>query len=415
MPKDLETLPADRATVEVSPPKAERPTPEAAAPAPASPAAEPAAESPAGDEPRSKKKYVLGALGLAALVAAVWYGHDYWTNGRFLVSTDDAYVEADFAILAPKVTGYVASVPAIANTSVKAGDPLVVLRDDDYRNALTLAQSQLDVETASIDRIALQAEAGKAAVEEARARLAAAQASQTQAAADLKRYTALAATDVASAQKLESARATAATADANVAQAQAGILTAQADLKVIEAQITEAKATVAGLTASRDKAQRDLDDTVLRAPTDGVVGNLSVAVGDYVTPGARLLAVVPLGQTYIEANFKETQIEKLAPGTHVHVSVDAFPDKSFTGTVQGVSPASGSVFSLLPAENATGNFTKVVQRLPVRIAVPAEVAAEGWLRPGMSVIATADPRRVEAAPADQAARKTTADGAAATR
>ncbi len=396
MPKDLDNLPADHSTVEFGAAPSERPRPHLA---PGDAAPSPVVDAPVPEKKsRSKRQYILGAVGLAALAAALWFGHDYWTNGRFLVSTDDAYVQADFAILAPKVTGYVAAVPAVANAHVKAGDPLVVLRDDDYRNALTLAQSQLDAEAAAIERIALQAEAGKASIAQAEAQLAAAQATQTQAASDLRRYTTLAATDVASAQKLESARAAAATADANVQQAQAGILTAQADLKVIEAQVAEAKATVAGLTASRDKAQRDLDDTVLRAPSDGVVGNLSVATGDYVTPGTRLLAVVPLGQTYIEANFKETQIEKLQPGTEVHVEVDAFPDRSFTGTVQGISPASGSVFSLLPAENATGNFTKVVQRLPVRVAVPAEVAAEGWLRPGLSVVATADPRRVDAEP-----------------
>ena len=410
MPKDLDTLPAESSIVEIGRAKAERHGPDTGprpAEAPAGEASAQAAGAEAKGSPR--KKYLLGALGVAALVAATWYGHDYWTNGRFLVSTDDAYVQADFAILAPKVTGYVASVPAVANARVKAGDPLVVLRDGDYRDALTLAQAQLDAGQAAIDRITLQAEAGRAAIAQAEAQLAAAQAVQVQAQADLKRYTALAATDVASAQKLESTRASAATADANVQQAQAGILTAQADLKVIEAQVGEARANVAGLTASRDKARRDLEDTVLRAPADGVVGNLSVAAGDYVTPGSRLLAVVPLGQTYVEANFKETQIEKLQPGTEVHVEVDAFPGKSFTGTVQGIAPASGSVFSLLPAENATGNFTKVVQRLPVRIAVPAEVAAEGWLRPGLSVVATADPRHVDAAPAAPAAPQISAN------
>ena len=135
-----------------------------------------------------------------------------------------------------------------------------------------------------------------------------------------------------------------------------------------------------------------LNETVLRAPVDGVVGNLSVAIGDYVTPGKRLMAIVPLRDTYIEANFKETQIEKLLPGTHVRVDVDAYPDRSFDATVIGISPASGAVFSLLPPENATGNFTKVVQRLPVRVQVPDDVAEAGWLRPGMSVVVTADTR-----------------------
>ncbi|PZQ49390.1 MAG: hypothetical protein DI556_10990 [Rhodovulum sulfidophilum] len=386
MPKDMENLPADQSALVSERPAAED------KPAQAAPAA---AAGPAEAETKKKggaRRLILGAVAVAALVAAGLYGHEYWTNGRFLIETDDAYAQADFAILQPKVSGYVASVPGVANAHVKAGDPLVVLNDGDYRNALTLAQSQLDAEVAGVDRVNLQAKAAEAAITQAQAKLAAAKATQVQAQSDLARYTELAKTDVATTQRLESARATAATADASVQEAEAGILTAQADLKVVKAQVAEAQATVAGLTASRDKAERDLADTVLRAPTDGVVGNLSVATGDYVTPGSRLLAVVPLGQVYIEANFKETQIEALRPGTKVEVEVDAFPDRSFTGTVQGISPASGSVFSLLPAENATGNFTKVVQRLPVRIAVPAEVADQGWLRPGLSVVATADPR-----------------------
>lgn len=389
MPKDLEDLPANRSRI-----TAERPgATEAAADAAPGGAAPPSPDAPEANAGKGRaKKLVLGAVALAALVAGGLYGHSYWTNGRFLVTTDDAYAQADFAILEPKVSGYVASVPGIANAQVKAGDPLVILRDDDYRNALTLAQSQLDAELAGVERITLQAGAARATIAQARAKLAAAVALQTQAQADLTRYTTLAKTDVATTQRLESARATAAASDANVEEARAGILTAEADLKVVEAQTGEARATISGLTASRDKAARDLADTVLRAPTDGVVGNLSVATGDYVTPGSRLLAVVPLGQIYIDANFKETQIEELRPGTRVEVEVDAFPDRNFTGTVQGVSPASGSVFSLLPAENATGNFTKVVQRLPVRIAVPAEVADQGWLRPGLSVTVTADPR-----------------------
>jgi membrane fusion protein (multidrug efflux system) len=394
MPKDLETLPADRSEVTSDRPRADgtagdiRPGAETPSPAEAS-----------GDKPRKggAKKLILASIVLLALVAGGIYGYRYWTNGRFLVSTDDAYVEADFAILQPKVTGYVASVPAIANAHVKAGDALVVLRDGDYRDALTLAQSNLDAEVAAVDRINLQAKAALAAITQAEAKLAAAKALQTQAQSDLTRYTTLAKTDVATTQRLESARATAATTEADVREAEAGVLTAEADHKVVEAQAAEAEATVAGLTSSRDRARRDLSDTVLRAPTDGVVGNLSVATGDYVTPGSRLLAVVPLSEVYVEANFKETQIEDLRPGTKVHLEVDAFPDRSFTGTVQGVSPASGSVFSLLPAENATGNFTKVVQRLPVRIAVPADVADQGWLFPGLSVTATADPRTSEGA------------------
>jgi membrane fusion protein (multidrug efflux system) len=193
--------------------------------------------------------------------------------------------------------------------------------------------------------------------------------------------------------------AAAAAAAAQVREAEAGVATARANRAVIVAQKTEAQAMIAGLEAARDKAQRDLDATTLRAPFDGTVGNLSVAVGDLVTPGKRLLAVVPLDAVYVEANFKETQIAELRPGTEVELHFDAFPDRGVTGRIEGIAPASGAQFSLLPPENATGNFTKVVQRLPVRIAVPPEVAAEGWLRPGLSVTAFADVRTGDAATA----------------
>jgi membrane fusion protein (multidrug efflux system) len=167
---------------------------------------------------------------------------------------------------------------------------------------------------------------------------------------------------------------------------------AATQVSVAEARLREAQAAVPGLEAARDQARRDLDATVIRAPFDGVVGNLSVARGDYVTPGKRLLAVVPLDRIYVDANFKETQLARLTVGAPVKLEVDAYPGREIVGRVESFSPASGSIFSLLPPENATGNFTKVVQRVPVRVSVPAEAAREGWLRPGMSVVATVDTR-----------------------
>lgn len=351
-----------------------------------------------------RKTILLGGALLALLAAGAWYGQRYWTVGRFMVETDDAYVQADFAIIAPKITGYVAAVPAVETGAVRAGDPLVVLDDGDYRDALMLARSQLESQQAAIARIDSQAAAADAATLQARARVDAAQAQVDQAEADLNRYRNLARSDVASAQRLEQAEAASAAAVASLAEARAGVISAQANREVIVAQKAEAQATLSGLAASRDKAQRDLDATVLRAPFDGTVGNLSVAVGDLVAPGKRLLAVVPLSAVYVEANFKETQIAELTPGTKVHLAFDAFPGREVEGTVAGVAPASGAQFSLLPPENATGNFTKVVQRVPVRVAVPADVAAEGWLRPGLSVTASADIRTAGSADPQVAAK-----------
>ncbi len=389
MPKDMDAPRSDLTEI---------PRPEAAPPAaPKATETGVGGSEPTASAKRSGKvrRVILGLLGTAAVGAAIWFGHGYWTVGRFLIETDDAYVQADFAVLAPKLTGYVQAVPALDNAPVKAGDPLVVLEDGDYRDALALAEAQLDAQRAAVTRVERQSQAGQAGVAQAKARVGAAEAVRTQAEADLDRYTRLASNDVATAQKLEAARATSATAEASLLESQAAVATAEADYEVIVAQKAEAEATIAGLEAARDKARRDLDQTVLRAPVDGVVGNLSVAVGDYVTPGKRLLAVVPLGAVYVEANFKETQIEHLAPGSHVEIDVDAYPDRPLIGTVESVAPASGAVFSLLPPENATGNFTKVVQRLPVRIAVPADAAAAGWLRPGLSVSVSADPRTAD--------------------
>lgn len=343
-----------------------------------------------------RRRIVLALIAAVLLGGAGWYGYDYWTVGRHMVETDDAYVQADFAVMAPKVTGYVASVLADENSAVKAGDPLVALDDGDYRDALRLAESQLAAQQAAVTRIDAQAAAAAASVDEARARVEAAQATLIQTAADLARYERLAKNDVASAQRLEAVQAADASARAQLREAEAGVATADANREVIAAQKAETEAMIAGLEASRDKAQRDLDATVIRAPFDGTVGNLSVAVGDLVAPGKRLLAVVPLADVYVEANFKETQLAGLAPGTEVKLHFDAFPDRDLTGRVAGLAPASGSQFSLLPPENATGNFTKVVQRVPVRIAVPADAAGEGWLRPGLSVQATADIRTTDA-------------------
>ena len=368
------------------------------------PLAGPEAGQPAPPARQGRRRLLLGAA-VAALVGLVgWYGYDYLTVGRHMVETEDAYVEADFAVLAPKVTGYVAAVPAAANMPVRAGAPLVVLEDGDYRDALTLATAQLAGQTAAVERIDAEARAADATIAQARARVEAAAAAATQAAADLARYRKLAATDVASAQRLEAVEAASASAAAVEREAEAGVATAEANRAVIDAQRAEAEATVAGLEAARDRARRDLDATVIRAPFDGTVGNLSVAVGDLVAPGKRLLAVVPMDKVYVEANFKETQIAALAPGAPVHLHFDAFPDRDVVGQVEGIAPASGAQFSLLPPDNATGNFTKVVQRVPVRIAVPADVAAEGWMRPGLSVSASADTRPA-AAPADALAQR----------
>lgn len=371
-------------------------------------------ETQGAEEPPARKRRApvvpLAVLG-AALLAGGWYGYGWWTHGRFQVSTDDAYVEAHVAVIAPKLSGYVAAVLARENAQVSTGDPLLKIEDGDYRDALRSAEADLAARTAALQSADRRIEAARAAVAQARARQASAEAAKAQAEADYARYGQLAATSIASAQKLDATRSAAEIAEASVAEARAGVLSAQAELAVVEAQRAETEAAIAGLRAARDHAARTLDATVLRAPFDGVVGNLSVAVGDYVTPGKRLLAVAPLTDVFVEANYKETQIGDIAVGAEARLEIDAYPDLELVGRVESLAPASGAIFSLLPPENATGNFTKVVQRVPVRISVPAEVARRGLLRPGMSVVVTIDKRaesEIEAETAHEAESETTA-------
>ncbi|GGE33878.1 hemolysin D [Agaricicola taiwanensis] len=347
-----------------------------------------------GQPQRPVRRYVLIGIGGILALAALYFGYEWLTVGRYLVSTEDAYVHVDFSIIAPKVTGYVASVPVAENQPVKAGEPLVVLDGGDYQLALDSAEARIASQRATLERLDRQVASSEASVEQAKAQKISADADVEQAQADYARYETLAASDYASRQRLETSKAARDRAVAAQRQAVAGITAAEADSDVVRAQKAEAQQGLRELEFARDRAQRDLDGATLRAPVDGVVGNLAVAVGDYVTPGKRLLAVVPLKEIYIDANFKETQIADLKPGTPVKIEIDAYPDREIRGEVAGVAPASGAVFSLLPPENATGNFTKIVQRVPVRVRVPEDVAAEGMLRPGLSVVVTADPHGV---------------------
>ena len=338
----------------------------------------------AGLKAMRKRALVGGAV--AALLAAGSYGYDYLSTGRFLVSTDDAYVHADATTLAAKVAGYVSSVDVADNAYVHAGDVIARIDDGDYRLAVYSARDKVDTQQATVGRIGEQITAQQAAVAQARAQLVSAQAGATRAQSELDRQQALAGKEFASRQTLEQAQANRDQSDAAVQSAKAAIDAAVANVEVLRAQQQEASRTLQELRTAQAKAERDLSFTLIRAPIDGVIGNRAVQTGDYVQTGTRLASLVPLTGVYIDANFKETQLARLRPGQPVDVSVDALPDHDIKGTVESVSPASGSMFSLLPPDNATGNFTKIVQRLAVRIRVPQSVADKRLLRPGMSVV-----------------------------
>jgi membrane fusion protein (multidrug efflux system) len=334
----------------------------------------------------SRRQLALGALLLTGLGAGAWFGYDWWTVGRFTVTTDDAYVEAHNTTLAAKVSGYLASVLVDDNSHVHAGDVIATIDDGDYRLAADSAREKAATQEATIERIGHQVDAQQAAVTQAKAQLDSANAAATRMELELTRQTTLAAKDFATKQALEQAQANRDQAVAAVQGAQAALDSAAANVDVLKGQQQEAMRTLAELKTSLAKAERDLSFTVIRAPIDGVIGNRAVQTGDYVQPGQRLASVVPLGEVYVDANFKETQLAELRAGQPASIGVDALPEHAIQGTVESISPASGSVFSLLPPDNATGNFTKIVQRLPVRIRVPASVASQGLLRPGMSVV-----------------------------
>jgi len=350
--------------------------------------ATPAAPVPA--KPKRLRKVLVAAALIAALAGGGWYGNYYWTAGRYLVSTDDAYVGAKNTTLAAKVSGYVEAVTVDDNAHVHAGDVIAKIDDGDYRLAVDSARGKVVTQQATIERIGKQVDAQQAAIDQAKAQLTSAQAGATRADLELARQQSLAARDYASKQALETAQANKDQSRAAVAGAQAAVEAAQANVAVLKAQQEEAARSQKELETSLAKAERDLSFTVIRAPMDGVVGNRAMQVGDYVQPGQRLASLVPLDAVYVDANFKETQLARLKPGQPVKIAVDAFGGDKIDGTVVSVAPASGSVFSLLPPDNATGNFTKVVQRVPVRIQVPLELAAKGALRPGTSVVVSID-------------------------
>ncbi|MER9245036.1 HlyD family secretion protein [Mesorhizobium sp. M0590] len=346
---------------------------------------------------RSMRSMLLPIIGLALLGAGAWYGYDYWTDGRFMITTDDAYVQADTAFISPKISGYVDQVKVTEDQQVKAGDPLLIVDDGDYKIAVAQAEAQIATLSKTLDRIDAQTEAARASLKQAQAQKTADQAAADNAKRAQVRAAQLLKTRVATQAQLDDAQTAVEQANAALAGADAQIAAAQANIGVLQAQRAESASTLASLQLAHDKAVRDLSFTVLRAPYDGVVGNRSVEQGDLISPGQKLAVIVPMDKLYIVANFKETQLARLVPGEKVRVSVDAIDGQDIEGTVSSLAPASGAVFSLLPPENATGNFTKVVQRVPVRIDVPADVLKTGKLRAGLSVVVAVDSRTAPSA------------------
>ncbi|WP_024511129.1 HlyD family secretion protein [Bradyrhizobium sp. ARR65] len=365
-------------------------------PAPATdkpPPAAPQASAPAPAKKSGKRKLVLmGIFALLALAVAA-YGTYYLLVGRFYISTDDAYVRANNTMLGARVSGHIAAILPADNSLVHKGDVVLRIDDGDYRIAVDAARTKIATQEATIARIGRQVAAQQSAVEQAQANLASAEAALKRAGLDYDRQQTLSNKGFASHATFEQSEAARDQGVAGVKAAQAAYDNARDMVEVTKAQQAEAEAQLAELKTSLAKAERDLDFAAVRAPVDGTFSNRLVNVGDFVSVGQRLGNVVPLDDVYIDANFKETQLKRIRPGQSVTVSVDAYGHRKFAGKVESISPAAGSVFTLLPPDNATGNFTKIVQRLPVRIRVPKAVARENLLRAGMSVYATVDTTR----------------------
>jgi membrane fusion protein (multidrug efflux system) len=320
------------------------------------------------------------------LSGATWYGWDYWTVGRFLVSTDDAYVKADNTTIAPKVSGYLTDVQVGDNERVKAGQVLARIDDRDFRVALEQAKADVAAAEATIASKHAQLDVQQAVIAAAKATIEVDTATRTFASQENKRYTDLAATGYGSVQNAQAAQSRNGAAEAAIQRDNANLASALKQVDLIKAELAQAVAASGRAAALQRQAELNLGYTTIIAPIDGVVGNRTLRTGQFVQAGTQLMSLVPVSGAYIIANFKETQLTHVQKGQAVDVEVDMFPGQVVHGHVDSLAPASGQEFALLPPDNATGNFTKVVQRIPVKIALEAGASIE--LRPGMSVIPT---------------------------
>ncbi|CAA7611509.1 Multidrug resistance efflux pump [Candidatus Terasakiella magnetica] len=338
------------------------------------------------------KKSIALLVALSLISVGVWAGTRWAQDWRWIESTDDSYVDGDITAILPKVTGYVVELRAEDNRPVRKGDVLLRIDDRDYRARVDEARAALSARQAQLtqtdDKVAVQ----EAVITQSGASISAARADMVRAQADFERSKRLVKDDHVSRQRYDSTAADAARAQAGVAGSGAQLQGAKRQLAVLAAEHHAAEAQVEQAKAQLALAENDLEATVIRSPVDGVIGNRGVRDGQYVRPGQMLLAVVPLASVWVDANFKETQLHRMAVGQKAEITIDAFPGQTIEGRIDSFAPASGAKFSLLPPENATGNFTKVVQRIPVRIRLAPDHALAGRLRPGLSVVVRIDTR-----------------------
>jgi membrane fusion protein (multidrug efflux system) len=336
------------------------------------------------------RKTALSLVVAIVLLLGAGAGWQWWKVWRFQQSTDDAYVQSDVSVISPKVEGYIKEVRVEENQKVTPGQVLFVIDDSDYAAKVAQAEAAVATEEAAVDTYDSRLELQRATIAQAQAEIVSAQAEEARTQRDYQRYQALTSSAYASRQRFETAEADDRKAIAAVEQKKAAVVAAQHQLGVLRAERDEEKAKRQQARANLTLARNDLGNTVIRAPLAGVAGNRAGRVGQYVKAGTQLLSLVPLPHVYVIANFKETQLTAMRPGQPADVTVDAYPDRRLKGAVESFAPGSGAEFSLLPPDNATGNFTKIVQRVPVRIALPPGGPLAALLRPGLSVTVTVD-------------------------
>ncbi|MGF6427894.1 HlyD family secretion protein [Bradyrhizobium sp. Pha-3] len=371
----------------------------------------PAQERPAGKQPAPpatvppevagtapkrgflRRRPVVSAIGAVLLAAAIGGGYLYMDYSGHFESTDDAFIAARQSALAPKISGYITAVPVTDNQHVAAGDVIARLDDRDYRVALAQAEAQVAAARANIENVDAQLDVQQAQISANQAQVDQAQAALVFAQQQATRYQHLEQSGYGTVQNSEQFTSQLHQQQAALLSAQATLNLAQRQVESLKAQRKSAVANLAQAEAQRDQARLNLSYTTVTAAQPGRVVNLSAAVGQFAQAGTNLTMFVP-DQTWVTANFKEIQLDKMRPGEKVTLKIDAYPGRTIQGHVESVQPGSGTAFSLLPAQNATGNYVKIVQRVPVKIVMdnpPADVA----LGPGMSVVPTV---RIDAAP-----------------
>ena len=350
------------------------------------------------------KRALLALAAALGVAAAADFGHYYLTTGRYLETTDDAYVKADSTIIAPKVSGYIAQVLVNDNQPVTAGQLLAKIDDRDFRAALSQAQADVAAAEAAVRNLDAQIALQQPIIEQGTADIAAADANLKFAREEQARYDGLMKTGSGTVQRAQQTDAALRASNAQLQHAKAGLLAAERKVDVLTTQRAQAVAQRDRASAAEQQAALNLSYTAVTAPVDGTVGARSLRVGQFVQAGTQLMAVVPLDAVYVVANFKETQLTHVRSGQPVEVTIDGFHGTSLRGHVDSLSPASGLEFALLPPDNATGNFTKIVQRVPVKIVLDDHKLA-GLLRPGMSAEPTVNTKSAAVAAKRLAARR----------